>query len=382
MKTLIINGNVITPSKIINNASVLCDNGIIIDVILDAKPGILVDKIIDAQKNYISPGFIDMHVHGGGGADIMDGSVEAVIKVAQTHIKYGMTSFVPTTLTSSVEKIKKAVSSVEEAMKTGYSGARILGIHLEGPFLSKAYCGAQNPAYLLCPTIENYLNMTGRSKNILRVSMAPENEGALEFAEYLSQEGILVSVAHSDADFRMMEIALKHGFSHVSHIFNGMGGIKSPDYYCKAGVIESSLLLDEYKTEIISDGKHMPPEMLKLLYKCKGKDNMTLITDAIRAADMPEGEYELGGLTILVTDGVAMLSDRTSFAGSVATADRLVRNAVHNAGFNLVEAVNMVSINVAKQIGWDSRVGSIEKGKWSDLIVFNQNIDILHVITR
>lgn len=123
-----------------------------------------------------------------------------------------------------------------------------------------------------------------------------------------------MSVAHSDADFRIMEKAVKHGFSHVTHMFNGMGGIKKPDYYCMAGVIESSLLLDDYKTEIISDGKHMPPEMLKLLYKCKGKDKMTLTTDAIRATEMPEGEYELGGLPVLVVDGVAMLADRTSFS--------------------------------------------------------------------
>jgi N-acetylglucosamine-6-phosphate deacetylase len=382
MKTLIINGKVITPEVIVNNASVLCENGIIKDIIPVAKPEILADKIIDAQQNYISPGFIDMHVHGGGGADIMDGSVEAVIKVARTHKKYGMTSFVPTTLTSSVEKIKKAVLSVEEVMQSGCDGARVLGIHLEGPFLSMEYKGAQNPKYLIRPTIENYQNISGGSINVLRVSMAPEIEGAFELSEYLIDKGILLSVAHSKSDYQTMEKAAKHGFSHVTHMFNGMGGRESPEYYCRAGVVESALLLDDYKAEVICDGRHVPPEMIKLLYKCKGKDNMTLTTDAMRAADMPEGEYEIGGLSVLVTDGVAMLSDKTSFAGSVATVDRLVRNAVQNVGFDLVETINMVSLNVAKQIGWGNRIGSIEKGKWADIIIFNHNIDVIHVITK
>lgn len=382
MRFLIINGNVITPEAIVYDASVLCEDGIIMDIIPVAKPEILADKIIDAQQNYISPGFIDMHVHGGGGADVMDGSVEAIMKVARTHKKCGMTSFVPTTLTSSVEKIKKAVLSVEEAIQSGTDGARVLGIHLEGPFISMEYKGAQNPEYLILPTIENYHKITCGNTNVLRVSMAPENEGALELAEFLTSKGILVSVAHSNADYQTMVKAAKHGFSHITHMFNGMGGMKSPDYYCKAGVIESALLLDEYSTEVIGDGKHMPPEMIRLLYKCKGKDNMTLTTDAIRAANMPEGEYELGGLPVLVAGGVATLSDRTSFAGSVATSDCILRNAIWSVGFNLVEAVNMVSLNVAKQIGWDNRIGSIEKGKWADIIVFNHNIEVLHVFTR
>lgn len=382
MKTLIINGRVITPEGIIHNASVLSENGLITDLLNDANPQIPADKVVDACGNYISPGFIDAHVHGGGGCDIMDGTVESVIKVAQTHYKHGMTSFAPTTLTSSKQKIKIAVKAVEQAMRTDYEGARILGIHLEGPFISMAFKGAQNPEYLIAPTIENYLEITGGSNKIIKVSMAPELAGAMELAKYLREKGIVVSVAHSDAGFHEMKQALDSGFSHITHMFNGMSGIKSPDYYCRAGVIESGLLLDEYTAEIIGDGKHMPPEMIRLLYKCKGKDNMLFTTDAICAADMPEGNYQLGGLDVLVTDDVAMLADRTSFAGSVATADRLVRNAYKNIGLPLCEAVNMVSLNTARHLGLDDKLGSIEIGKIADIIIFDENINVVNVIRQ
>ena len=206
--------------------------------------------------------------------------------------------------------------------------------------------------------------------------MAPELGGAFEAAEYFSARGINISIAHSDADYACVEEAVKHGFSHITHMYNGMSTVSSPDYYCKTGVAEAGLLLDGLTAEIIADGKHMPGEILRLLYKCKGPDGMLLTTDATRPTDMPEGLYELGGLDVLVTDGVAMLADRSSFAGSVATCDRLVRFAYKKCGIPLHEAVKMAGLNHARLIRMDDMLGSIKTGKQADIIVFDDDIRI------
>jgi len=380
MKTVIHNGNVIKEDGIIPNASILIETDRIIDIINEPYPSIADAKYIDANGNYISPGFIDTHVHGGGGFDIMDGTEEAVTEIAYTHLKYGMTSFVPTTLTASEERLFKAIDTVEYVKNQDYIGSRILGIHLEGPYISHTYKGAQNPRYIAVPSNGHYKRFLDHSPSIKRISAAPELDGAMEMARDLKERGIVVAVAHSDADFSCMELAAQNGFSHITHMFNGMSALKSPDYYCRGGVVEGGLILDEFTAEIIADGKHMPGEMLRLLYKCKGPDKMILTTDAMRATDMPYGIYDLGGLEVLIDDGVAMLSDRTSFAGSIATADRLVRTAYRLAGIPLAIAVKMISINPAKLIGVDKELGSIDIGKIADIVIFDDDINIKTVI--
>ena len=242
------------------------------------------------------------------------------------------------------------------------------------------YKGAQNPAYLQAPSVEAFHTISDGGEDVLRLSMAPELPGAFELAAYLRRKGVLVSAAHTDADYSVMKQALEAGFSHVTHCFNAMSGIRSPDYYCRAGVIEAALELDGYSAEIISDGRHMPPEMIRLLLKCKPSDQVMLTSDATRPADMPEGEYELGGLPVLVTDGVAMLADRTAFAGSVATADILVRNAVKNVGIPLPQAVAMVSYNVAKSVGLEKCRGSLAVGMTGDIVMFDDDIRVSFVM--
>lgn len=379
MRILIKNGNTILPDKILKNSAVLIENGRIKDILKDPDYEIETDETIDAQGNYISPGFIDTHVHGGGGYDVMDGTRESLETIAKTHLKYGMTSFLPTTLTNSKEKIQNAIKNVYQVMNSDYEGARILGVRLEGPYFSMKFKGAQNPAYLVNPSIEHYLELTQGFDIIKMVSMAPELDGAFEVGRYLAENGICVSVAHSDADFSCVEKAVQNGFSHITHMYNGMSYLNSPDYYCKTGVAEAGLLLDELSTEIIADGKHMPPELLKLVFKCKGCDKMLLVSDATKPTDMPEGNYELGGLDVIVTDGVAMLADRTSFAGSVATADRLVRVAYKQAGFRLQDAVKMASLNHARLVGMDNEIGSIMIGKRADILIFDDDINIKNV---
>ena len=383
MRTIIYNGSVITRTGLIEHGGLIIDSGKIAEIIASepaVRPG---DELVDAGGLYISPGFVDSHIHGGGGADVMDGTAEAVLHIAKTHIKYGLTSFLPTTLTADPEKINAACSAVRAAMAAQAAsprgGAKILGIHLEGPFISLKFKGAQNPLHIQAPSIEAFIKVTGGGDSVLRVSMAPEIPGAFELARYLADRGVLVSVAHSDAGYDVMHAAAEHGFSHITHMFNGMSGIKSPDYYASAGVIESALELDAYSAEIICDGRHMPPELIRLLAKCKPGEQMMLTSDATRPTDMPEGPYELGGLPVILTDGVAMLADRSAFAGSVATSDRLVRNAVKYAGFDIVSAVNMLSYNVAKSIGVSDCAGSLEPGKAADVLLFDGDINIKQV---
>lgn len=380
MATVFYNGRVVLRDRVLERGGLVVDDGRIKKVFTGEIPFSPSDHLIDAQGRYISPGFIDTHVHGGGGADVMDGTEEAVIHIAETHAKHGMTAFLPTTLTASTEAIQKACRAVRGAKKRDTCGAAVLGIHLEGPFISMKYKGAQNPAYLKNPSVEAYHHISDGGADVLRLSMAPELEGAFGLASYLKGKGILVSAAHTDADYSVMKQALAAGFSHVTHCFNAMSGLQSPDYYCRAGVIEAALELDGYSAEVISDGRHMPPEMIRLLIKCKCPDQVMLTSDATRPADMPEGEYELGGLPVLVTDGVAMLADRTAFAGSVATADRLVRNAFKNAGVPLARAVAMASYNVAKSVGLEGSRGSLAEGNHADVLLFDDDIRVSFVM--
>ncbi len=380
MAIILYNGKLVLRDNILDQGGVVVEDGKISKVFSAEFTPSPSDRVIDAAGRYISPGFIDAHVHGGGGADTMDGTEEAIVQIAETHARHGMTGFLPTTLTASPENIRKACRAVRNVKICSHCGASVLGIHLEGPFISMKYKGAQNPAYLQSPSIEAFRAISGAGEDVLRISMAPELPGAFELAAYLRRKGVLVSAAHTDADYSVMQQALEAGFSHVTHCFNAMSGIRSPDYYCRAGVIEAALELDGYSAEIISDGRHMPPEMIRLLLKCKRSDQVMLTSDATRPADMPEGEYELGGLPVLVTDGVAMLADRTAFAGSVATADILVRNAVKNVGIPLAKAVAMASYNVAKSVGLEKCRGSLAEGMAGDVVMFDDDIRVSFVM--
>ncbi|MCL2528626.1 MAG: N-acetylglucosamine-6-phosphate deacetylase [Defluviitaleaceae bacterium] len=377
MTKLYAGGKVILEDQIIENASVLAEDGYIKKIFTD-ETTITADEVVDAKNLYISPGFIDTHIHGAGGYDVMSGDCGALAEIARVHKKHGCTAFLPTTLTAPKEKIQAAVRSIHQLMNSDYDGARILGVHLEGPCFNIKFKGAQNPKYLAAPSIQLF-NELDQGLNITRrISMAPELDGAFETARHFAAKGVNISIAHSDADFGCVKEGVGHGFSHITHMYNGMSYLNSPDFYCKTGVAEAGLLLDGLTAEIIADGKHMPVEVLQLLYKCKGPDKMLLTTDATSPTNMPEGSYKLGGLDVLVTDGVAMLADRTSFAGSVATCDRLVRFAYKECGFLLHEAVKMASLNHAKLIGEDRVIGSIKPGKRADIILFDEDINVVH----
>lgn len=378
-KVKIYNAEVITPYRVIHGGTVLIEKG---------KISYVTDKAlqtedymeINACGKYVSPGFVDIHTHGGGGFDYMDGTVEAYLGAAEAHARHGTTSLVPTTLTSTNEELKKTFQVYKAAKAGNKKGSELLGVHLEGPYFSLSQKGAQDPRYIRNPKPEEYMNIVEWSDDIIRWSAAPELEGALEFGRFIRNRGILPSIAHSDAIDEEVFNAFESGFTHVTHLYSGMSGVRRINAYRFAGVIEAALLMDEMTVEIIADGVHLPASLLKLIYKIKGADGIALVTDSMRAAGMPEGESILGSLKdgqkVIVEDGVAKLPDRTAFAGSVATADRLVRTMVKTAEVPLVMAVKMMTITPASIIGVNGRKGSLTPGKDADVIIFDEDITV------
>jgi N-acetylglucosamine-6-phosphate deacetylase len=378
MKIKIINGVLLTPYRKIRQGCLLIENGIIQEISerdIDSPDA----QIIDAKGHYVSPGFIDIHIHGGGGFDFMDGTVEAFLGIAQTHAKYGTTSMVPTTLTSEKEDLLKTLDIYEQANRLNTKGAQFLGMHLEGPYFAMSQRGAQDPRYIRNPDPAEYEEILAYSSSIARWSAAPELPGAIQFGKRLNQKGILAAVAHTDAIYEEVLEAYENGYTLATHLYSGMSGVMRKNAFRYAGTIESAFLLD-MDVEIIADGIHLPAPLLKLIYKIKGAERTALITDAMRAAGMPEGNSVLGplktGLKVIVEDGVAKLPDRTAFAGSVSTADRLVRNMIQMADVSLLEAVRMMTLTPAKIMNVTHQKGSLTTGKDADIVIFNADIQI------
>ena len=382
-KLKISNARIITPYKIIPNGTLVIEGGKIAGVY---KTDVSVSdaKEIDAKGNYVSPGFIDIHVHGGGGFDFMDGDVDGFLRIAELHAKYGTTAMVPTTLTSEKEHLINTLDLYEQATKNNKVGASFLGLHLEGPYFAMNQRGAQDPRYIRDPDPQEYKEILQRAQLIARWSAAPERKGAMVFGRYLREKGVLAAIAHTDAVYDEVVEAVSNGYSLSTHLYSGMSGVRRKNAYRFAGVIESSLLMDELDVEIIADGTHLPASLLKLIYKVKGPHKTALITDAMRAAGCPEGESILGnkdtGLKVIVEDGVAKLSDRTAFAGSVATADRLVRNMIQMADVSVLDTILMMSTTPARIMGVDQSKGSLTRGRDADVVIFNDAIEIQETI--
>ncbi len=381
----IVNAKVITPYKVITEGTVIIKNGIIESV---GQNNIDIDNAteIDAGGLYLAPGFIDLHIHGGGGYDFMDNTETAFLEIANTHVRYGTTALFPTTLTSEENNLLKTLDIFETVYSMEHNGAQLLGMHLEGPYFAMSQRGAQDPRYIRDPDPKEYKKVIGYSKHISRWSAAPELKGAVELGQYLRANGILPAIAHTDAVYEEVLEAFENGYTLATHFYSGMSGVSRRNGYRHVGVIESGYLIDEMDVEVIADGIHLPAPLLKLIYKIKGPDHIALITDAMRAAGMPEGDSILGGLEtglkVVVDKGVAWLPDRSSFAGSVATTDRLVRNMINLAEVPLTDAVRMMTATPARIMGIDHCKGSVVAGKDADLVLFDDQIRISKTIVK
>ena len=379
------NGRIITQQRILNAGCVLVRDGKIIyagsnnEMVSDARE-------IDLNGKFLAPGFIDIHVHGGGDHDFMDGTVDAFLEIAKMHAKYGTTSMLPTTLSSTSEELLKSLEIYEIAAAQNNAGAEFLGMHLEGPYFAMSQRGAQDPRYIRNPDPAEYEPIIAGTKLIKRWSAAPELPGAIEFGKHLRKNNIIAALAHTDAIYEEAELAFENGYTLATHFYSAMSGVTRRNAYRYAGVVESAYLIDAMDVEIIADGVHLPAPLLRLIYKIKGPDRIALITDAMRGAGMPSGKSRLGsrtnGLDVILEDGVAKLPDRSSFAGSVATTDRLVRNMITMAGVPVVEAVRMMSATPARILNVDDRKGSILAGKDADLVVFDDQINVSLTMNR
>lgn len=375
----IYNGRIITPGGILKNGNLLIDGNKILEV---SEQNIQVENAqeIDAKGKFISPGFIDLHVHGGGGHDFMDNTIAAFLGVAKTHARYGTTALMPTTLSCEHADLMETLAIYEQASPLNNEGAQFIGLHIEGPYFAMEQKGAQDPRFIRPPDRAEYEQILAASKHIKRWSAAPELPGALDFGKYMVQKGVLPAIAHTGALYDDVIKAVDAGYSHVTHFYSCMNSVVRNKGYRSGGLIEAAYLLDELTVEIIADGKHLPPELLKLVYKIKGAENTALITDAMRGADMPEGPSILGGfksgMHVIIEDQVAKLPDRSAFAGSVATADALVRNMIRLADVPLFDSVRMMTGVPARILQISDQKGSIQKGKDADIVLFDGDINV------
>lgn len=367
---IIKNCNIIYLDKI-EKGSILIENGKIKEI----NPLTYDDEeILDADGLYLSPGFIDVHIHGAGGFDTMDGTTEAINTIAKTIVKHGTTSFTPTTMTVSIDDIHKSMEVIKTLKEKGTDGAHVLGAHLEGPFINPEAIGAQNPAYLLPPTISAYNEIVkGCEDAVVSITLAPEVPGSKELIKYLSSKGIVCSIGHTKATYREAIEAIECGACHSTHLYNAM----TPLNHRNPGVVGATFDSD-ITTETISDGIHISYPALRIAYTQKTTDKVLLITDAMMACSMPDGEYSLGGQDVTVIDGAARLKNG-ALAGSVLTLDKAVNNVYKNSSLPLHEIVKMASYNGARHCKVHDHKGQIKEGYDADLILFDDNINVKKV---
>ncbi len=375
---LFLNARVLTPGGIKDICVLTKGAKIVRTAERIAAPGA---EVIDCGGQYLAPGFADIHVHGGGGYSAMSDSAEDIIGMCRAHAKHGVTSIVPTTLAAPIERLQRAVETISKAQE-GCRDANILGVHLEGPFLSPAKRGAQQPENILVPDRESVEALLDCSENVLMIGAAPEIENGMLVGELAAERSVVASVAHSDADFETVEAALAHGYSDVTHIFSACSQMHKEGIFRKVGVAEAGLALDGYTTQFIGDLKHLPAGAVKLIYKCKGADKAYLISDGLEfsACGLAEGQRvtQENGMEAVYEDGVMLLGDRSCLAGSAASLDIMVRNMVR-IGIPLTDAVKMASLTPLSVLGFDYRKGKIKEGCDADLIVFDDEINVSRV---
>lgn len=365
---------IITPSGV-KKGYLYFDNQTIVGVFDEQKPA---DKRYDLSGKYVSAGFIDMHVHGGAGHPFINGTVDDVIKGANFHLLNGTTSIMPTVSAGKFNTMAKAVENISAAKRSADAKSNIIGAHLEGPYLSARSCGAQCPAFITKPIKADYESLIERfGKDIARWTYAPESDLNGEFCKYLTTNGIIASAGHTDATYEDMKVAINNGCNLITHLYSCTSTVTRDHGFRSLGVIETAFLRDELFVEIIADGKHLPPDLIKMIVKIKGIDKVALITDSLEIAGTDIKEGVMSGTPFIVEDGVCKLKDRSAFAGSVATANGLIRVMVNDCGYSIPEAVYMMTAVPAKIAGLNK--GELRVGLDADVIAFDDDINVSDV---
>ena len=366
----IINGKIILENEILENKVLVFDEKIV--DILDESPNNC--EIIDAQGKYVSPGFVDIHIHGNMGRDTMDATEEAITTIAKSIVRHGVTSFLPTTMTMDKESVYNALDAVKDLMGCGEGRAEILGAHLEGPFINQKYKGAQNEAFIINPSYE----FVEKYKDVIKViTYAPEQDENFEFTkEVVKNTDIALSIGHSKATFKQAREAINLGARNITHLFNGM----TPLNHRNPGVVGAGLTSDVY-CEIIADTIHISKDLFQFILDNKGEDKIILVTDSIEAGGLEDGEYSLGGQKVIVKDSQARL-ESGSLAGSVMPLNKMVYNFLNNTDLDMRKVVRLAAINPAKSIGIDKTKGSIEIGKDADITLIDEDVNCYMTINK
>jgi len=371
MLVQIINGKIHTPQGWLKNGSVIINDNKILEV-SNCDLAVVGAKIVDAKGMYIVPGGVEIHVHGGGGRDFMEGSEDAFRTAVDAHMQHGTTSIFPTLSSSSIPMIRAAAATTEKLMAE--KDSPVLGLHLEGHYFNMKMAGGQIPEYIKNPDPNEYIPLLEETNCIKRWDASPELPGAIQFGKYVSSKGILVSVAHTQAEFEDIRAGYDAGYTHATHFYNAMPGFHKKNEYKYEGTVESIYLVDDMTVEAIADGIHVPPTILRLIYKVKGVEKTALITDALAcAASDSKVAFDP---RVIIEDGVCKLADRSALAGSIATMDRLIQTMTFQAEVPLFDVCRMISETPAKIMGVYDRKGSLERGKDADILLLDKNLDV------
>ncbi len=386
MSTLVFsNGTVVLPDRLLEGGTVVVRDGGIDEVLPEPLPPRKRD--IDLQGGYLVPGFIDLHVHGGAGADFMDATPDAFTTACRAHARHGTTALLATTTVARHQQHLAFLRTCESLAEEFLGGAVVLGAHFYGPYFGPEARGCHPGDPVRDPDPVEYLDYLDFAETIVTATVAPELPGAEEFVRACRAVGIRCNAGHSHAPFAQVEAAVGWGVRHVDHLFCAMSDRarlrQTQTYPMRGGLLEATLYFDELTTEVIADGKHLAPELLRLAYKIKGPDRLALVTDANRALDMPDGEYLFGpldgGEPILRRDGVGLMPDGKALASGVEGMDQAVRVFRAATGAPLEEVIRMASLTPARIAGCHAERGSIEAGKRADLVVLDRSLQVRQV---